>query len=74
MYTDGSATDKVFPIPKNTVIGPEQTLVFWYNSQSKTPAEFNAFFGTSIPEEQIISYKICSRASPIVEIEELQSK
>ena len=57
VYTDGSATDKVFPIPENTVIGPEQTLVFWYNSQSKTPAEFNAFFGTSIPEEQIISYK-----------------
>ena len=57
VYTDGSATDKVFPIPENTVIEPEQTLVFWYNSQSKTPAEFNAFFGTSIPEEQIISYK-----------------
>ena len=39
------------------MIEPQQTLVFWYNSQGKTQAEFNAFFGTNIPEEQIISYK-----------------
>ncbi len=57
VYTDGSATDKIFPIPENTIIGPQQTLVFWSNTQDKAPAEFNDFFGTSLPEEQIISYK-----------------
>ena len=57
VYTDGSAADRAFPIPENTIIESGQTLVFWYNSQGKTPEEFNAFFGTSIPEKQIISYK-----------------
>lgn len=57
VYTDGSAADKAFPIPENTVIQPQQTLVFWYNSQGKTKAEFNAFFETSMPEEQIISFE-----------------
>lgn len=57
VYTDGGIADKAFPIPENTVIQPQQTLVFWYNSQGKAPADFNAFFNTSLSEEQIISYK-----------------
>ena len=57
LYTDGSRADKAFPIPENTVIQPQQTLTFWYNNESKTPAEFNTFFGSSIPEERIISFK-----------------
>ena len=57
LYTDGSLADKAFPIPENTVIQPQQTLTFWYNNESKTPAEFNTFFGSSIPEERIISFK-----------------
>ena len=57
LYTDGSLADKAFPIPENTVIQPQQTLVFWYNNEGKTPAEFNTFFGSSIPEERIISFK-----------------
>ena len=39
------------------MIQPQKTLVFWFNNLSKTPAEFNSNFGSSLPEEQLISFK-----------------
>ena len=57
LYTDGTHRDKSIHIPKNTVIHPQQTLVFWYNPQGKTHADFNTLFGNRIPEGQIISFK-----------------
>jgi hypothetical protein len=56
-YTDGSNTpDVVFSIP-NTTIEPQKTIVFWFNNGSKTLAEFNSNFGSSLTSEQVVEFK-----------------
>ncbi|SDJ99325.1 lamin tail domain-containing protein [Sediminibacillus albus] len=52
-YTD-SGNEVPFQVPENTVINPQETLVFWYNKGNKQLDAFNENFGVQLSEEQII--------------------
>lgn len=54
---EGSYREKALKVPGKKVILPQQLLIFWYNPSGKSKADFNAKFGTKIPEEQIIEIK-----------------
>nr|WP_295974432.1 metallophosphoesterase [uncultured Bacillus sp.] len=60
-YIKGRHADKAMMLKENAVILPQQLVVFWYNPSGKTKADFNAKFGTRIPEEQIIEIKSFKR-------------
>lgn len=53
-YTD-TGKDLLFQIPATT-IEPQETLVFWFNNGNKTLADFNANFGTNLPEEKVVQF------------------
>ncbi|MEH7384192.1 lamin tail domain-containing protein [Bacillus sp. JJ1521] len=53
-YTD-TGKDLLFQIPATTM-KPQETLVFWFNNGNKTLADFNANFGTDLPEEKVVQF------------------
>ncbi len=55
-YTDGSYEDKEFSLPIK-VIGPKETIVFWFNSQDLSLQDFNTHFGTNLVSEQVVEFK-----------------
>lgn len=54
-YTDNSNEDKKMVLPDVT-IAPQQSLVFWFNINSKTLTDFNTNFGTELSPEQVIEF------------------
>ncbi|MBB6446858.1 lamin tail domain-containing protein [Bacillus benzoevorans] len=54
---EGRHREKALTVPRKKVILPQQLVIFWYNPSGKRKADFNAKFGTNIPEDQIIEVK-----------------
>ncbi|MGD7024358.1 lamin tail domain-containing protein [Rossellomorea vietnamensis] len=54
-YSDGSGADKLFTVPA-MVIQPQEKLVIWWNKSGKTLADFNAKFGLSLTDSQVIDF------------------
>jgi len=54
-YTDGSREDVSFKVP-DKVIKPQSTLVLWFNNGDKKLADFNSQYGTSLTEENLLSF------------------
>ena len=74
VYTDGSPADKAFPIPENTVIQPQQTLVFWYNTKARHQQSSILFLEVAFLKKESSPLKINFQALSIVEIEQLAIK
>ncbi|MFP7472600.1 lamin tail domain-containing protein [Niallia taxi] len=54
-YTDGSREDVSFKVP-DAVIKPQSTVVLWFNNGDKALADFNSQYGTSLTEENLLSF------------------
>lgn len=55
-YTDVNTADKLISMPEGS-IEPGQTKVFWFNTNSLALDSFNQHYGTSLTEQQVISFK-----------------
>ncbi|MGD6966639.1 lamin tail domain-containing protein [Rossellomorea vietnamensis] len=51
-YVGGAYEDLILQVPAVTV-APQETMVFWFNSQSLSLADFNSKFGVNLQEGQV---------------------